>query len=58
VNPTISCLAMVFLVGGEEAKSELSCCDMKTQSNMLKQSKYRASPETTSDGLPFGCLGE
>ena len=23
VNPTISCLAMVFLVGGEEAKSEL-----------------------------------
>jgi hypothetical protein len=30
VNPTISCLAMVFLVGGEEAKSELSCCGMKT----------------------------
>jgi hypothetical protein len=23
VNPTISCLATVFLVGGEEAKSEL-----------------------------------
>jgi hypothetical protein len=49
---------MVILVGDEEAKSELSCCGMKTQSNMLKQSKYRASPETTSDGLPFGCLGE
>ncbi len=23
-------------------------------SNMVKQSKYRASPETTSNGLPFG----
>jgi hypothetical protein len=42
VNPTISCLAMDILVVGEEAKSELSCCGMKTQSNMLKLIKYRA----------------
>ena len=25
---------------------------------MVKQSKYRASPETTSDGLSFGYLGK
>ncbi len=28
--PTINCLAVVFLVGDEEVKSELSCCGMKT----------------------------